>query len=150
MWRDLKYFRHVSDYNANVVWVRIKNIPGKKDTVISMVIDRWHDNLRCLFREGQFLDPKKDRADFLPGFIGSYPNYFFIVDASDLPDFFDILDNYDGSEPYIQRLKKYGVNRAKDNFWEVYDWFQEEFYKSDKERSGLVDLNRYFYKAAEQ
>ncbi len=88
--------------------------------------------------------------DFLPGFIGSYPNYFFIVDASDLPDFLDILDNYDGSEPYIQRLEKYGVNRAEDNFWEVYDWFQEEFNKSDKQRAGLADLNRYFYEAIEQ
>jgi hypothetical protein len=146
----VSFFRHVSDHNANVAWVRIKNIPGRKDAVISMVIDRWHDNVRCLFKERQFLDPKKDRADFLPGFIGSYPNYFFIVEASDLPDFFDILDKYDGSEAYIKRLEKYGVNRAKDNFWEVYDWFQEEFYKSDKQRSGLVDLNRYFYKAIEQ
>ena len=146
----VSFFRHASDHNANVAWVRIKNIPGKEDAVISIVIDRWHDNVRYLFREGTFLDPSKDRADFLSGFVGSYPNYFFIVDASDLPDFFDILDKYDGSEPYIKRLEKYGVNRAKDNFWEVYDWFQEEFYKSDNQRSGLVDLNRYFYRAVEQ
>jgi hypothetical protein len=146
----VSFFRNVSDHNANVAWVGIKNLPGKKDTVISMVVDRWHDNVRFLFREGKFLDPSKDRADFLPGFIGSYPNYFFIVDASDLPDFLDILNNYDGSEPYIQRLEKYGVNRAEDNFWEVYDWFQEEFNKSDKQLSGLVDLNRYSHKAIEQ
>jgi hypothetical protein len=145
----VSFFRHVSDHNANVAWVRIKNAPGKKDVVISIVVDRWHDNVRFLFREKGFLDPSKDRADFLPGFIGSYPNYFFVVDASELPDFFDILDSYDGSEPYIQRLDKYGVNRAQDNFWEVYDWFQKKFDESDRQRAGLLDLNRYFYHAIE-
>ena len=72
--------------------------------MISAVIDRWHDNVKFLFREGAFLDPEKDRADFIPGFIGSYPNNFFVLDALELSDFFEILDNYDGSDLYIQRL----------------------------------------------
>jgi hypothetical protein len=143
----VSFFHHVSDHNANVALVRITNMPGNKDAVVSMVVDRWHDNVRFLFKEKKFLDPEKDRVDFLPGFIGSYPNYFFVVDISDLPDFFDILDNYDGSEQYIQRLEKYGVNRAENNFWEVYDWFQERFTMEQPVRSGLFDLNRYYHKA---
>jgi len=143
----VSFFRHVSDHNANVAWIRIKNVPGREDVVISAVVDRWHDNVKFLFREKKSLDPSKDRADFIPGFIGSYPNYFFVLDASELPDFFDILDNYDGSEPSIQRLEKYGVNRAEANFWEVYDWFQNRFNESDKQSAGLVDLNRYYYQA---
>jgi hypothetical protein len=143
----VSFFRHVSDHNANVAWIRIKNIPGREDVVISAVVDRWHDNVKFLLREKKSLDPSKDRADFIPGFIGSYPNYFFVLNASELPDFFDVLDNYDGSEPSIQRLEKYGVNRAEDNFWEVYDWFQNKFNESDKQSAGLVDLNRYYYQA---
>ena len=80
-------------------------------------------------------------------FVGSYPNYFFVVDAIDLPDFFEILDNYDDSEEYITRINKYGVNRAADNFWEVYDWFQKEFDLYHGGEAGIVDLNRYFYLA---
>ena len=79
--------------------------------------------------------------------MGSYPNYFYIVDAKDLPDFFDILDNYDNSEEYIERIDKYGVNRAADNFWEVYDWFQKEFDAYHGGNAGIVDLNRYSYLA---
>jgi hypothetical protein len=146
----VSFFRHVSDHNANLAWVKIKNVPSKGDVVVSAVVDRWHDNVRFLFEEKSSLDPSKDRADFIDGFIGSYPNYFFVVDYPDLPDFFDVLDNYDGSEAYVQRLEQYGINRAEDSFWEVYDWFQEEFNKSDKQRAGLADLNRYFYKAIEQ
>lgn len=146
----VSFFRHVADHNANLAWVRITNIPGREDETISVVVDRWHDNVRTLFLEDEYLHPAKDRADFLEGFIGSYPNYFFVVDASDLPDFFEILNSFDNSEEYVQRLSKYGVNRAEDNFWDVYDWFQTEFDTFQKEDRGIVDLNRYYYLSAEQ
>ena len=70
----VSFFRHVSDHNANVAWIRITNIPGEEDFVVSSVIDRWHDNVRFLFKEKHFLNPTKDRADFIPGFVGSYPH----------------------------------------------------------------------------
>lgn len=146
----VSFFRHVADHNSNVAWVRIKNIPDRADEVVSIVVDRWHDNVKFLIREDLLLDPSKDRAHFLKGFVGSYPNYFFVVDYADLPNFFDILDRYDGSQEYFQRLEKYGVNRAEGNFWEVYDWFQEEFNKVQGQNAGIVDLNRYFNLAIDQ
>lgn len=50
----------------------------------------------------------------------------------------------------MQRLEKYGVNRAEDDFWQVYDWFQQKFNESDRVNTGLADLNRYFYYTLEQ
>ena len=146
----VSYFRHVNRHNANVGWIRVTNIPDRDDQVISMVVDRWHDNVRNVFLESKHLDPSKDRADFIKGFVGSYPNYFYVVHASDLPDFFDILNAYDGSEEYIKRLKKYSINRAEATFWENYDWFQAAFNKQEKQNAGIVDLNRYFYLALDQ
>lgn len=149
----VSFFRHVGDHNANVAWVRIKDIPCegepdcRKDEVISIVIDRWHDNVKFIVQENLRLNPEKDRADFIHGFIGSYPNYFLVVDAEDLPDFFDVLGNYDGGETSIKRLAKYGVNRADPEFWEVYDWFQQRFYETSPDYPGLIDLNRYFHLA---
>ena len=66
-----------------------------------------------------------------------------------MPDFFDIVDNYTGSEQDLIRLDKYGVNRSEDNFWEVYDWFQEAFDKHQGDDKGGVDLNRYYYYAGD-
>jgi hypothetical protein len=146
----VSFFRHVNDHNANVAWVRITNIPGREDEVISMVVDRWHDNVRDLFFESSFLDPSRDRADFIKGFVSSYPNYFFVVNASDLPDFFEILDSYDGSEVYQQRLERYGINRSENTFWDHYDWFQAAFSEQEKQDAGVVDLNRYFYLARDR
>jgi hypothetical protein len=96
------------------------------------------------------IDPTKDRADFLNGFVGAYPNYFFIVDAADMPDFFEILDNFDNSDRYLVRISKYGVNRADEKFWEVYDWFQKEFDKYHGGNGGIIDLNRYYHLAFNQ
>ena len=36
------FFRPVSGHNSNIAWIRIKNIPGKDDIIISAVVDRWH------------------------------------------------------------------------------------------------------------
>ncbi|WP_458777533.1 fatty acid cis/trans isomerase [Desulforhopalus sp. 52FAK] len=146
----VSFFRHVASHNANVAWIRIKNVPGQGDRVISAVVDRWHENVKFLFKEAKYLNPEKDKVDFIKGFVGSYPNYFFEVDLKDLPDFLELLDTYTPTPENIQRLDKYGVNRAQDNFWDVYDWFQNAFYESDRTNSGLIDLNRYYYYALEQ
>ena len=146
----VSFFRHVVDHNANVAWVRITDIPGRADEVVSILIDRWHNNVRHLFFESDVLDSSKDKADFIEGFVGSYPNYFYVVSSADLPDFFDILDAYDGTPDYIERLEKYGINRAEDTFWDHYDWFQAAFDKQEKENAGIIDLNRYFHLAVGQ
>jgi hypothetical protein len=142
------FFKHVKDHNANLAYVRIR-VSEKRDEVVSMVIHRWHDDVRTLSREERKLNPAKDKADFIRGYVGSYPNYFFDVDLEHLPDFLRALKDYDGSETAINCLLKYGVNRADKNFWKYYDWFQQDYLKKDPLRAGLFDLNRYYHLALE-
>jgi hypothetical protein len=99
-----------------------------------------------MFDEDDSLDASKDEFDFVEGFVGSYPNLFMVVDYQDLPDFFDMLHNYDGSKKYINKFLKYGINRGDDDFWQNYDWFQERFYKDNPHEAGLFDLNRYHHR----
>jgi hypothetical protein len=143
-----KFFALVDDFNANVVYIRIRKNDGT-DAVVSMVINRWHDNVQFMFDEKASLDSSKDKADFLEGFYGSYPNYFIDIHQDDLPDFFDLLTNlgdFSGGEG-AKRFNKYGINRANKNFWEHYDWFQERFNRDQPVQSGLFDLNRYYHEA---
>jgi hypothetical protein len=140
------FFSLVNDFHANLAYVRIR-VPDDDDVVVSIVINRWHDNVAFLFGEGGALDPSRDRADFLKGFVGSYPNYFVDIREEDLPDFFDLLANFQMSPEDGERFRKYGVNRADAKLWETYDWFQERFNRDEPVKSGLFDLNRYFYTA---
>jgi len=114
-----------------------------------MVINRWHDNVKFMFKEKDALNSKKDKADFLRGFRGSYPNYFIDIKQDDLPEFFHILSGLEtiGLDEGLKLFSKYGINRANPDFWSYYDWFQALFEQEQPVQSGLFDLNRYFYKA---
>ena len=127
----------------------MRNYEGR-DHFFSIVINRWHDNVNSMFFEAETLDPTKDTIDFLPESIGSYPNYFFDVAAEDVPDFFDMLESWNDSDEYADKLEKYGVNRADADFWEIYDWFQRRLNKEDPLHAGLYDLNRYYPEAHPQ
>ncbi len=143
------FIRHQTGSGVNLLYVRVRNYEGR-DHFFSIVINRWHDNVNSMFFEAETLDPSKDTIDFLPGSIGSYPNYFLEVDAHDVPDFFDMLERFDGSDEYIAKIQKYGVNRAEKGFWTSYDWFQARLNESDPVRAGLYDLNRYYPMAVSQ
>lgn len=142
------FFTHVLDHNANLAYVRIMVSDDPKDDVyISMVINRWHDDVTTLFREANKLRPEKDNATFVKGFVGSYPNYFYEVPLANLPDFLAVLQNFDGSKKYWKILSSFGINRMDDRFWEVYDRFQDRFNREAGIQAGLFDLNRYYYLA---
>lgn len=142
------FFKKVTDHNANLAFLRVR-MHGGDDLVISAVVHRWHDNVTFLYGERNTLDSEKDSADFFEGFIGSYPNYFFDVGVDDFRDFALLLEDYSAESTQTTAMSKYGVNRNDDTFWQVYDWFQEQFDNSDPVRSGLFDLNRYYYRGLE-
>lgn len=115
-----------------------------RDLVYSIVINRWHDNVAFMFEEDERLDTSKDSINIIEGFIGSYPNYFVVVEEKDIPEFFKVLKDYKNSE---DSLKKYFIHRADERFWETFDWFQNKFYEDEPIKAGLFDLNRYYHKS---
>ena len=137
------FIRQINDYNANLAYLRIK-IPDRRDEVISIVINRWHDNVDFLFDEHDRLDPSKDTADFIRGFVGSYPNFLLEVELEDVPAFFRLLADYKGTPEERKELFKYGIGRQDPRFWEVFDWFQKRFEEDRPVEAGLFDLNRYY------
>lgn len=139
----------IAGHGANLAYVRIIKDAKKpmEDMYLSIVVNRWHDDVTTLFGEELRLRPERDNAVFIEGFIGSYPNYFFEVPVEELPEFFNMLKNYDGGPRSIELLDKFGVNRARDDFWQVYDRFQHTFIALDPVQAGLFDLNRYHFLA---
>lgn len=144
----VSFFTRIAEHSANLAHVRIKVSERAEDDVyLSMIINRWHDDVTTLFGEELRLRPELDSAVFIEGMVGSYPNYYFEVALADLPDFLAMLKNFNGSPSAIDWLDKYGVNRARDDFWQVYDRFQARFNVEEPVQAGLFDLNRYHYLA---
>jgi hypothetical protein len=140
------FIRHVTSTEVNVLYVRVRGDEGPF-RFFSIVINRWHDNVNSLFGEQKRLNPAKDTIDFVPGSVGAYPNYFLVLDKSELPELIDLLQNFDESPGYKAKLDKFGINRMEPEFWPAYDWFQQQLNESDPVRAGLYDLNRYYSEA---
>ncbi len=140
------FFSLVNENDANLAYLRIR-VKNGRDIAGSIVVNRWHDNVAFMLGEDSRLDSSRDSADFIPGLIGSYPNFFVDVAEEDLPDFFDLLANFNDSRRDRERVERYGINRSDERFWELYDWFQQRFMEDDPVRGGLFDLNRYYYRA---
>ena len=132
------------DSNTNLVYLRIKRKTGP-DYMASIIVNRWHDNVTHLFREKKALDVKKDRIDLIPGFVGSYPNYFMTVNEEDFSRFLNLVTTFHNTKEDLTQLRAYVANRADDDFWEHYDWFQKRFNQEQPIHSGLFDLNRYYF-----
>ena len=131
------------DY-INLAHLRIR-MNDNTELMYSIIVNRWHDNVSFIFNEDLRLDVKKDKLNFVEGFVGSYPNIYLDIEQDDLADFFDLLSNYSKKDEYYKKkIRKYSINRSDDNFWKEYDWFQKRYLESDKLNSGLFDLNRYY------
>jgi hypothetical protein len=139
------FIKHITNNGANLAYIRVKQPDGNYKPIY-IVVNRWHDNVNSLLLEKTTLNSNKDTIDFLPTSVGSYPNLFVDVDYKDLPDFFDLLKNYDESEKYNKKIKKYFISRSDDKFWEMFDWFQRYLEESEPKTAGLYDLNRYYPK----
>ncbi|MEV9476273.1 fatty acid cis/trans isomerase [Aliarcobacter butzleri] len=138
--------KHFTQRDANSILIKIAMNNGE-NLIYSMVINRWHKNVALMFDEDSRLDPTKDDIDFIEGFISSYPNMFVVVKQDDLGDFFDLIKNYSKHIENKEKIKDYVINRANPQFWTVYDWFNDEFKKSNPLEYGLFDLNRYYKEA---
>jgi len=131
------------DY-INLAHIRIR-MNDHHDLMYSLVVNRWHDNVSFMFNEELRLDATKDKLNFIEGFVGSYPNIYLDIKQDEISDFFNLLSNYKKDDAdYTKKIKEFSVNRSDDEFWTVYDWFQNKYNESDKLNAGLFDLNRYY------
>jgi hypothetical protein len=133
---------HYNESDVNVIFVRVRDFEGE-DHFITVVVNRWHDNVNALFGEEKRLDASKDTLDFIVGSVGSYPNRFLDLRGDEVPDLFDLIENFDGSPAYLAKVAKYSVDRDDADFWELYDWFQQRMNEADPLTAGLYDLSRY-------
>jgi len=136
------FIKHITEGGFNNIFIRVK-LKDATYIPIYMVINRWHDNVNSLMGEESLLNPDKDTIDVLFTNPGSYPNVYVDISHKDLPDFFDLIQNYNGTISDKVKIDKYFISRANENFWVINDWFQDYLNKTKPISAGLYDLNRY-------
>jgi len=121
--------------------LRVKMKEGK-DLVYSIVRNRAHSNVSFMLFEDSRLKPEKDTLFFLPGYHGSYPNFYFVVNMENTAGFLREMASLD-DKGIAGFITKYGIRRSDTRFWASSDWFNNNFFENHPVEAGFLDLNRY-------
>ena len=111
--------------------------------IYSLVQNKALENVSFMLWEKARRLPGEDTLTIVPGFAGSYPNFFFDVDLAHLPDFVSRILNLGSEEQARQFFEAYGIRRTRPNFWQYADFFNRQHRLSQPVTAGLFDLGRY-------
>jgi hypothetical protein len=100
-------------------------------------------NVAELFGEEKRRLPDEDTLTVVNGFIGAFPNAFFLVNAPDLPRFVSAIRGLASEEDYRQLLARYGVRRTDQRFWAYSDALTGAYRRWAPKEAALLDYNRF-------
>lgn len=124
-------------------FIRVKTENSEQDMVYTLLIDKALKNVSVLLREDSRRLPKQDTLTVVPGFIGSYPNFFFSVDLAQLSELIHTIKNAKEQTQIDALYSRFGIRRNNPEFWQYADWFNEQHKHQRGLRARLFDLNRY-------
>ncbi|MDH3347820.1 MAG: fatty acid cis/trans isomerase [Desulfobulbaceae bacterium] len=128
---------------GDAAFVRIVR-ENEEDLIYTVILNRYHKDVAFIEGEDLRLDRSKDTIHVVKGFIGCYPNAFFEVKFAELPEFFKLLRASDeDSDSFYNFFDRFGIKRSDPRFWEISDYFNDQFRKNHILTSGIFDLNRY-------
>ena len=122
--------------------LRVKTDNPEQDLVYTLLIDKAYTNISKMLSEGSRRLPDQDKITVYPGFMGSYPNFFFSVKQSQLAEFINAISHAKTDIELDNFYSKYGVRRTNPEIWQQADWFNQQHIKYRGLSAGLLD--QYF------
>lgn len=129
----------------DLTFVRIRNGAGKQGFAYTLIRNKAYKTISSLFasNDDNRRDTQSDTLTILKGLQGSYPNFFFDIELSQVDEFADRYARIQTRQDYEIFVSRFGVRRTDSRFWAISDWFQAYYARQQPVESGLFDLNRY-------
>lgn len=127
-----------------VTFLRVRS--AKQDLAYTLIHNKAYKSVSFMLADESIredLDRENDTLTVIKGLEGSYPNFFLVVEESELEIFATAFVGMSGESDYLQITKRYGVRRTNPDFWLHSDWFAQSSSRADPVGSGVFDLNRY-------
>lgn len=124
----------------NVAMVQIAD--ETEDVWVSLVHNAAYSSVNAMFNESNNRLTDEDTLSVVPGFIGSYPNAFYVVQRKALPDFISDLSSMKTEVDYVALLDTYGIRRTNPDFWTHSDNVHRAFRKVSDIEFGRFDYGR--------
>jgi hypothetical protein len=119
-------------------------IQGRPDsTYVTLLSNYARLNITSLFGEKKSRIPEEDTITVVPGFLGAYPNAFFVVDEAEIGSFVGMIASLQTEEDYALLLDNYGVRRTSPEFWAQSDMLHAIFRETAPVEYGVFDFNRF-------
>lgn len=125
------------------ILLRIITGESQSDLVYTILIDKAYSNISTMLGENFRRMPENDRLTIYPGFIGSYPNFFFSVKKEQLGEFVNRVLNARTATDADQLYSQFGIRRTNPEIWQQADWFNQQHKKYRGLDAGLLDMSRY-------
>lgn len=125
-----------------VVFLRLVR-KGAPDLPFTLIRDADHSNVAVLLLEQERRRPQRDALTLATGFIGAYPNAFWVVTESELPALVQGLGALDSPAAFRALQRRFAVSRSDPRFWEYSDWMHRAYREREPVLWGLFDYNRY-------
>ncbi len=124
--------------------LRLTQTDSQKDSVYTLIRNKKLLNVSFVFAEKLQRQPAQDTLTVIPGFLGSYPNQFFVVPEAQLSQFINQLAQTKNNPVTTQSFyDQYAIRRSHPEFWQHYDWFNQRYRQLQPLNAGLLDLNFY-------
>ncbi len=123
-----------------MAFVEITGVSGSE--YVTILRDNAHLNITSMFGEKKSRKPDEDVLTVVPGFLGAYPNTFFLVSEQNIADFVYALSALKTSDDYSRFLDQYAIRRTNPNFWRQSDTFHAAYRELAPIDYGLFDLSR--------
>ena len=117
--------------------------PPEQGAVYSLVFNKALENVSFMLMERNRRLPAEDTLTIVPGFAGSYPNFYFDVEEGRLPAFVSQILAIRQEDDVAKLEAIYGIHRSNPDFWVYSDFFNQRHLLAEPVTAGLFDLNRY-------
>ena len=101
-----------------------------------------HYNVNSLFEEEENREPSKDSITLVHGLLGSYPDAFWYINASEITSSIEKLKSIKSEADYKALLDDVGMRRTNPNFWAFSDKLMQWSSERYPIEGGLLDYNR--------
>lgn len=134
---------HELDILPEMSLVRVRSQQENTDLVYTLLLNKALKNVAVMVAENLRREPELDTLTVFPGFLGSYPNFFFNVEKEKLSEFVEAIRNARTSKDKEDFYSKFGIRRSNPEIWQYTDWFNTQHKKYRNLNAGFFDLNRY-------
>ncbi|MEJ8825533.1 fatty acid cis/trans isomerase [Variovorax humicola] len=116
--------------------------PDGATNTFTLLRNTAHASVSHLLGERRELRPEEDTLTVVPGVVGSYPNAFYRLDASQLPALTEAIRRLRSEKDYEAFAQRWAVRRTNPKFWAVSDDVLARYRRTQSLEAGVLDYNR--------